>query len=118
MRIHAVATLLLWGCSSEIAERPPRADPTSAASQEAPFHPIASQVDDPLLSPIPPRPPVRANEPAHSSTAAPPGQAPVRDTPGEHHHIYTCPMHPEVRSDKPGQCPKCGMTLVPLEATE
>jgi len=26
-------------------------------------------------------------------------------------HIYSCPMHPEVRSDKPGTCPKCGMTL-------
>ena len=26
--------------------------------------------------------------------------------------IYTCPMHPEVTSDKPGSCPKCGMTLV------
>jgi hypothetical protein len=26
--------------------------------------------------------------------------------------IYTCPMHPEVISDKPGKCPKCGMTLV------
>jgi len=25
---------------------------------------------------------------------------------------YTCPMHPEVISDKPGKCPKCGMTLV------
>lgn len=25
--------------------------------------------------------------------------------------IYTCPMHPEVRQDHPGQCPKCGMTL-------
>lgn len=25
---------------------------------------------------------------------------------------YTCPMHPEVTSDKPGTCPKCGMDLV------
>jgi len=24
---------------------------------------------------------------------------------------YTCPMHPEVVSDTPGDCPKCGMTL-------
>jgi hypothetical protein len=27
--------------------------------------------------------------------------------------IYVCPMHPDVRSDKPGECPKCGMDLVP-----
>ena len=26
---------------------------------------------------------------------------------------YVCPMHPEVTSDKPGKCPKCGMDLVP-----
>ncbi len=25
---------------------------------------------------------------------------------------YICPMHPEVVSDKPGHCPKCGMNLV------
>jgi hypothetical protein len=25
---------------------------------------------------------------------------------------YTCTMHPEVKSDKPGKCPKCGMELV------
>src|SRR5882724_8268947 len=26
---------------------------------------------------------------------------------------YTCPMHPEVRQDHPGACPKCGMALEP-----
>ncbi len=26
--------------------------------------------------------------------------------------IYSCPMHPEVKSEKAGVCPKCGMTLV------
>lgn len=25
---------------------------------------------------------------------------------------YTCTMHPEVLTDKPGKCPKCGMALV------
>ena len=28
--------------------------------------------------------------------------------------IYTCPMHPEVRQDHPGDCPLCGMALEPL----
>jgi len=25
--------------------------------------------------------------------------------------VYVCPMHPEVRQDHPGNCPKCGMAL-------
>ncbi len=28
--------------------------------------------------------------------------------------IYTCPMHPEIRHEGPGSCPKCGMALEPL----
>lgn len=34
----------------------------------------------------------------------------------QHHELkYTCPMHPDVVQDKPGNCPKCGMTLVPVK---
>ena len=28
-------------------------------------------------------------------------------------HLYTCPMHPEVRQGRPDSCPKCGMALEP-----
>src|SRR5256714_692374 len=31
----------------------------------------------------------------------------------EEHAIYTCPMHPEIERDKPGDCPICGMALEP-----
>lgn len=42
------------------------------------------------------------------------------DTPLQHaeKHLdptYQCPMHPDVKSDKPGQCPICGMNLVLVE---
>ncbi|MBN2218443.1 MAG: heavy metal translocating P-type ATPase [Pirellulales bacterium] len=29
-------------------------------------------------------------------------------------NVYTCPMHPEIRQDAPGDCPKCGMELEPI----
>ena len=31
--------------------------------------------------------------------------------------VYTCPMHPEVQQNHPGECPKCGMTLEPKTVT-
>ena len=39
---------------------------------------------------------------------------PVEARPGAQ---YTCPMHPEVVQDGPGDCPKCGMALVPIAGT-
>lgn len=32
--------------------------------------------------------------------------------------LYTCPMHPQYISDRPGECPICGMTLVPMQREE
>jgi len=48
-------------------------------------------------------------EPMDMSDAGAPSAAPSADAAT----VYTCPMHPEVTSNQPGQCPKCGMKLLP-----
>jgi len=40
------------------------------------------------------------------------GNAAPADTSHGAGQMYSCPMHPEVTSDKPDRCPKCGMDLV------
>jgi P-type Cu+ transporter len=60
-----------------------------------------------FLAPAAPRP---APEPAAPVTPARPAAAAGGA-------VYTCPMHPEVRQDRPGSCPKCGMALEPLTVT-
>ncbi|GAO21815.1 heavy metal translocating P-type ATPase [Alicycliphilus sp. B1] len=52
-----------------------------------------------------------AGEQASASAAQQPQEVPAGT-------IYTCPMHPEIRQDHPGNCPICGMTLesvIPLD---
>ncbi|MGD9831818.1 MAG: copper-translocating P-type ATPase [Piscinibacter sp.] len=62
-----------------------------------------------------------AHDPAHgpaqghaAGDAGPPASPPPDSPAGT---IYTCPMHPEMRQDHPGNCPKCGMTLEPVLPT-
>src|SRR5262249_10043631 len=43
---------------------------------------------------------------------------PIHSPPAQHTQLYTCPMHPEIVRSEPGQCPKCGMTLVPIKETK
>nr|WP_202947416.1 heavy metal translocating P-type ATPase [Zavarzinella formosa] len=45
------------------------------------------------------------------------GERSAASAPTSDKTIYTCPMHPEVRQDHPGACPKCGMALEPDTAT-
>lgn len=47
-----------------------------------------------------------------ASTDVKPGKSPARAK-----KVYTCPMHPEVEQDHPGDCPKCGMALEPKTIT-
>jgi Cu(I)/Ag(I) efflux system membrane fusion protein len=40
------------------------------------------------------------------------GESPSHDAHAEH-TVWTCSMHPQIRSEEPGACPICGMDLVP-----
>jgi Cu+-exporting ATPase len=51
-----------------------------------------------------------AHEPEHKAPRKVPASAPAGAK-------YTCPMHPEIVRDAPGDCPICGMALVPIAGT-
>ena len=109
-----VAVSLLGGC---MHARPTTVltagHPAADESEEAPFVPPAN--------------------PFAAATGAAPEDGPgdgMAGTPGMKHTpapggdrgsdatdkvIYTCPMHADVRSDAAGECPKCGMKLVPAK---
>ena len=67
-----------------------------------------------------------ANTPADASaghgdhgSSAKSGAGSAATRPGTTHQAaYGCPMHPDVVSDKPGKCPKCGMSLTPAGGTQ
>jgi hypothetical protein len=85
---HLVGPLLLIQACATAPARPAAIDPSNPdAPESAPLEPAAAP-----------------GEPAAAELAG--GDA----SPAAQ---YTCPMHPEVVSDQPGNCPKCGMKLVP-----
>jgi hypothetical protein len=63
---------------------------------------------------------LKEGDPVVPTEWAPSGPLTVPSTTGEAKAapgtVYTCPMHPEVKMDKPGDCPKCGMKLQPAKA--
>ena len=71
--------------------------PAGPGKRPEPAHPHAP--------PMPEPPPGVHGAPAVAG-AVPPGRV-----------VYTCPMHPEVVRDAPGDCPICGMALVPIAGT-
>jgi len=41
----------------------------------------------------------------------------LHEHPVEETAVWTCAMHPHIRMEKPGQCPICGMDLIPLQVS-
>jgi Cu(I)/Ag(I) efflux system membrane fusion protein len=42
----------------------------------------------------------------------------IHDHAAEGHDVWTCSMHPQIRKDEPGDCPICGMDLIPLQKSD
>ena len=132
----AIAVLVVSACAAEVKQLPPTLDPASAEAPEG-----APETPRSLAGPLPreamPLAQFAAGEggmadhadTAHTDEHAAHGRSDQQDSAardateagtthpkghGEARHptIYTCPMHPEVRQDRPGSCPKCGMKLV------
>ena len=61
-----------------------------------------------------PAQPARLAAAIATSTEAPSAPTPAAAPGAPAAVIYTCPMHPEIRRNAPGNCPICGMALEPL----
>jgi multidrug efflux pump subunit AcrA (membrane-fusion protein) len=76
-------------------------EPGDAGVDAVPPAPTSIPMAPPRRS-MPPSSPKGAVAPS-PSTSSPPAAT-----------VYSCPMHPDVRSATPGKCPKCGMDLQPM----
>ena len=124
--VAAFGILVSTACASEPRPRPTQLDPSNPAAPESPRVALAV-LTAPPGEPMAPtsssgektdhrgNPEVKKGDTKGDakgdakSEAKPPGPSAV---------VYTCPMDPEVISDKPGKCQKCGMKLVPKEPTQ
>jgi hypothetical protein len=109
------AFLALAACATDPPPRAAQIDPANPSATEArPLEvshstPAALKEEPTAETPAPPA----ADGAAASAVQRPRGgDADGGAAKPEEAQVYTCPMHPEVLSPKPGVCPKCGMKLV------
>lgn len=120
VRSFVVSILLaIPGCGAGELAPLPATHPASAQAEEAPLpttpSALASVSDATVEAPDASHAHGHEHVHAHgpSSPASPSsasGASPASATQG-----FVCPMHAEVTSQAPGECPKCGMKLVPAK---
>jgi hypothetical protein len=91
---------LIAGCATDPKPRPTALDPANPLAPESPSLVVASLIEGNGVRP---------------SETSGEGEGEGGKAGKQSGATYTCPMHPEVISDAPGRCPKCGMKLVPKE---
>ena len=107
-----VACALACACGPSLPSSWPEQSPASAAASPAPVALVTRALES--APPLPGEP--------DRGWAGLSGEGSTPPRPHAHQHereadapTYVCPMHPDVTSDRPGQCPRCGMALVKRE---
>jgi hypothetical protein len=107
--LPSIVLIALTGCTHEVHEPAPPADhPANPQAAAAPAPKMSSTLN-PSDTDVTPAQSTPAGAPAAGSgaSAASPSGVPV---------VYTCPHHPKVMEAEPGECPFCGMKLVPTNS--
>ncbi|MBX3390720.1 MAG: hypothetical protein KF691_14830 [Phycisphaeraceae bacterium] len=127
-RILLAILLTLGGCTMTYTDPVLSSDnPANPVALESPPPPRSSALDLAAAEPVyAPKKETdhsghgmsnMAMPPEHESSAGQSTSAPSNSSASQAPVIYSCPMHPEVTSDKPDQrCPKCNMKLKPISA--
>ncbi len=121
--------LALVGCAVHLPP-PPASNPANPQAAEAatrPMRPTLVASSRTFLSPSADDREQKAKQMDHSAMAhdsmqgmshGAPAASPTARTSAPTTDIFTCPMHPEIKETKPGNCPSCGMTLIKASASK
>jgi hypothetical protein len=117
--VVATSGVFLIAAEARISTAAKYWDDTGAESTEP--EPPSGHTDMPATEPMPstkpmahpPGPPRTTGARPRMATSGVPAAASALPSPSASAPaaVYSCPMHPEVRSSVPGKCPKCGMDL-------
>lgn len=110
IRLFVSLALTLTACASrdiDVRSGGPADTKAELAPVPEPVGALAANFDPERVAPVS-APAAGHDHHAHDGYSS---EAPTPDQATE----YTCPHHPEVKSNKPGVCPKCKMDLVPAQ---